>query len=80
MPPLDLFQDNKSTIFLVEKGRSASEKTRHISIRYFWVKDVIDRSEATIKHMPTEDMTADILTKPLQGKLFLQLREKLLGE
>jgi hypothetical protein len=33
--PAILFQDNKSTIFVSEKGRSTSERTRHIKVRFF---------------------------------------------
>ena len=34
-----LYQDNMSTIFLANKGRSTSERTRHIKIRFFFVTD-----------------------------------------
>jgi hypothetical protein len=33
--PAILFQDNKSTIFVSGKGRSTSERTRHIKVRFF---------------------------------------------
>ena len=32
-----IFQDNKSTIQLINNGRSNSERTRHINIRYFFL-------------------------------------------
>lgn len=73
--PAIVFQDNQSTIALAEKGRSTSARTRHISIRYFFVKDNIDRREIEIKYKPTEDMLADFFTKPLQGDLFKRLRD-----
>ena len=72
-------QDNKSTMALVEKGRSTSERTRHISIRYFFIKDRVDRGELSIEYTPTGDMVADILTKPLQGDLFRRMRAALLN-
>ena len=39
MGPATVYEDNMSTIKLAEKGRSTSERTRHISIRYFFIKD-----------------------------------------
>lgn len=75
----EIFQDNKSTIILAEKGRSTSDRTRHINVRYFWMKDRIASGEVKINHLPTADMTADILTKPLQGALFIKLRNQLLN-
>jgi hypothetical protein len=80
--PMDsavIYQDNKSTINLAEKGRSTSERTRHVNIRYFFIHDRIKSGEVEIKHMPTGEMLSDILTKPLQGTLFLKLRAELLN-
>jgi hypothetical protein len=68
-----------STIALIEKGRPASERTRHINIRYFFIKDKIQSGDLELKYLPTEEMVADILTKPLQGELFRIQRAKLLN-
>ena len=35
--PAVIFQDNQSAIYLAKKGRSTSERSRHIKIRYFFV-------------------------------------------
>lgn len=79
MPAATLYQDNTSTISLATTGRSKSARTRHIAIRYFFVKDRVDSDEVKIVHMPTTHMIADILTKPLQGDLFRQMRAWLMG-
>jgi hypothetical protein len=62
------------------KGRSTSSKTRHIGVRYFWVADRIEQGEVVLEYLATEDMAADILTKPLQGALFRKMRALLLNE
>lgn len=77
--PATVYQDNKSTIALAEKGRSTSDRTRHIHIRYYFVKDRIDSGEVRIEYLQTDLMLADILTKPLQGELFRRLRDQLLN-
>jgi histone deacetylase 1/2 len=74
-----IFQDNTSTIALIKKGKSGSDRTRHIHIRYFFVKDRVASGEIKIEYIPTESMTADALTKPLAGKRFLEMRRKLLN-
>jgi len=75
-----LKQDNKSTILLEENGKeSSSKRTRHINIRYFFITDCIQRGEFTVEFCPTDDMWADFLTKPLQGKKFMQLRKILMN-
>jgi len=74
-----LYQDNISTMRLAENGRSNSDRTKHIKIRYFFVKQYLDSGEFEMVHCPTDLMVADILTKPLQGDSFLRLRDYLLG-
>ena len=72
-------QDNTSTILSTAKGAGASNRTRHVSIRYFWTQQFIEDGTVKVEYTPTGDMIADILTKPLQGDLFRHLRALLLG-
>jgi hypothetical protein len=73
-------QDNESAIRLETNGRaSAGKKSRHIDIRYFFVKDRVTSEEISIVHCPTEQMLADFFTKPLQGGLFRKFRDVILG-
>ena len=74
-----VFQDNKRAIAMASKGMSTSDRTRHINIRYLFIKDPIDNKEIKINYLPTEEMTSDILTKPLQGEPFRKLRSNLLN-
>jgi hypothetical protein len=79
VPPATIFQDNKSTMALVDKGRSTCARTRHINVRYFFIKDRVEKKDIKIEYLPTGKMTADILTKPLQGDLFKKMRCQLLN-
>ena len=77
--PAVVYQDNQSTIFLANKGRSTSERSRHIMIRYFFVAHYVEAKEIEIEYLPTADMIADILTKPLHGSLFLKFAAIMTG-
>ena len=79
MGPATVYQDNMSTIALVKNGKSNSDRTRHIAIRFFFISDRVTSKEINVEYMPTGEMLADILTKPLQGALFVKLRDKLLN-
>ena len=79
MPPVVVYQDNMSCMALVERGRSGAERTRRIDIRYFWVKERVDKGEMKIEHKGTKEMYANVLTKPLQGSQFAYERESLTG-
>jgi hypothetical protein len=76
-----LHQDNQSAMKMEMNGRrSCGQKSRHIDIRYFFIKDRVDKGEIDIVHCPTEIMVADFFTKPLQGALFRKLRAVIMGE
>ena len=70
-----LNQDNKSAILLEQNGKQSSGKrTRHIDIRYFFIKDRVDKGQVSLRYCPTEEMLADFFTKPLQGAQFKRIR------
>jgi len=76
---ITVHQDNKATIQLATSGPTARGKSKWMDIKYFVVKELVDTNQITIKYCPTKDNIADILTKPLTGQLFIDLRNKLLG-
>jgi hypothetical protein len=79
MPPATIFQDNMSTIAMIKNGKSKSDRTRHMNVRYFWTKERVEKGDIEIVYLSTDDMVADILTKPLQGDKFIALRQLLLN-
>eukprot|EP00934_Nitzschia_sp_Nitz4_P009475 Nitzschia sp. Nitz4//scaffold72_size95085//86078//87917//NITZ4_004773-RA/size95085-processed-gene-0.38-mRNA-1//-1//CDS//3329557414//9465//frame0 len=73
-------QDNQSAIKLEKNGwASAGQKSRHINIRYFFIKDRTKDEGITVVYCPTESMLADFFSKPLQGSLFKKFRDVILG-
>ena len=63
-------QDNQSAMRMEVNGRtSCTGNSRHINIRYFFVKDRVDSGEVKIVYCPTGRMLADYFTKPLQGSV-----------
>jgi hypothetical protein len=79
MKPMILLQDNESTMSLISHGRARSEATRHIDIKYYYVKDYVDRQQMEVQHRATEHMIADFFTKPLGPGRFIALRDILMG-
>ena len=71
---MQVWQDNKSTILAGIQGRSNSRRTKHIDIRYFEVKELVEEKKIKINYMPTDQMTSDFMTKPLQGGAFMRIR------
>jgi len=68
--PVIVYQDNQSGMKLMNQGNSISNKTKHMRVRYFYVKEKIDQSVIQLQYKNTEIMIADLLTKPLFGAQF----------
>ncbi len=80
MGPSIIYQDNKSAILLEVNGKgSTSKRTKHIKVRYFFVKDKINSGEMVVEYCPKDRMWADVLTKPLQGTEYKVFRSKLMN-
>jgi hypothetical protein len=57
--------DNQGTLALA-KNPVSHARSKHIDIRHHFIRDTIaDKSVWLVQYIPTEDMTADSLTKAL---------------
>jgi hypothetical protein len=45
-------------------------KTKHIEVRYHFLKDNIEKGKIALIHVPTHDQLADIFTKPPRSSNF----------
>jgi hypothetical protein len=51
--------------------------TKHINIRYHFLRDHQQKGDIEIAYVSTHNQLADIFTKPLNEKTFSKLRNKL---
>ncbi len=64
-----------SALSLEKNGRITSSKcTKHIKAKHFLIKDYYNAGEVDLRYCPTGRMWADVLTKPLQGQMFRDMR------
>jgi hypothetical protein len=62
--PLHLYCDNMSAMSLA-KDSTYHSRTKHIDIRYHFIREAYDAGTIDLTYCPTGDMPADLLTKPL---------------
>jgi hypothetical protein len=68
--PTTLFCNNQGAIILT-KDPEYRTKTKHIQWKYHYIRDdVVAKGQAIIQYIPTDDMVADIFTKPLSLEKF----------
>lgn len=71
--PTAVMEDNQGAIAIV-KNPVQHKRTKHIDIRHHFIREAVERGEIAVDYCPTNQMVADILTKPLPKPKFLQLR------
>jgi hypothetical protein len=74
--PFPILCDNQSTC-TIAKTDAISSRTKHIDVRHHFIRQHITDGSFTTFWIPTNEMTADILTKPLLSTLFSHHREHL---
>ena len=71
--PTIVKEDNQACIFWVI-GDASSKRSKHIELKYHYAKDMAEKKEVALEYCPTDQMLADILTKPPAGNKFEELR------
>ena len=68
-----------SAIIMGLDGKGSYKNSKHMPVRFFFIKQQIDDGTVKLQHCPTEFMVADILTKPLQASLFRRMKAAILN-
>lgn len=68
-----LFEDNQSAIAMT-KNPQFHGRSKHISIKYHFIRNQVDERVIDLKYCPTQDMIADMMTKGLSKEQFTTLR------
>jgi hypothetical protein len=61
----------------VAKNFVPHSRTKHIEVRYHFLRDNVEKGNIDLIHVPTEKQLADILTKPLDQATFARCEESL---
>ena len=70
---ITMFEDNQSAICMT-KNPQFHGRSKHISIKYHFVRDQVREGTVNLKYCPTQDMIADMLTG-LPKVQFIKLRQ-----
>ena len=59
-----MYCDNQSVIHLV-KNSTYHLKSKHINVRYHWIRDVLDQKQLQLEKIHTTKNVSDMMTKSL---------------
>jgi len=68
---LKMYRDNSATIFF-SKNDKYSKGAKHMELKYFIVKEEVQKQRVSIEHISTNFMIVDPLTKGLTSKTFIE--------
>ncbi len=71
--PMTIMEDNQGAI-AIAKNPVGHKRTKHIDIRYHFVREQVQKGVIEIEYLSTKEMLADIFTKPLARGQFEYLR------
>ena len=66
---LPLYTDNNGALLLA-KNPVFHERTKHIAVKYHYIRDLINRGIIDLIYIPTKDQKADGFTKALDKNKF----------
>ncbi len=67
--PIRLYADNIGAMFLAENA-STSQRTKHIDVRYHFIRDLVQNGTIQIIFIKTTENDADIYTKNVSSEVF----------
>jgi hypothetical protein len=70
-------QCDSTSAISVAKNPMLRSKTKHIEVRYHFLRHNVEKGKITLIHVPTHNQLADIFTKPLDQATFTRLRGEL---
>jgi hypothetical protein len=70
-------QCDSTSAISVAKNPVLHSKTKHIELKYLFLRDNVEKGKIALIHVPTHDRLADIFTKPLNQATFTRLRGEL---
>ena len=76
--PSSVFVDSQACIAMT-KNAVNSQKVKHFAIKLHFLQEKIDEKVSEIKFCPTENMTAEVLTKALGRVKFKRFSKEIAG-
>jgi hypothetical protein len=77
--PTIIREDNQGCIAVTSNNRTDS-RTKHIDVKYHFVREMVKSKEIELQYTPTENMLADFLTKPISAAKYRWCCEKLVHD
>jgi hypothetical protein len=75
---VQIYSDNQGCIALAENPEDHA-RSKHIDVQYHYTRQLVEYRKIKLDYCPTEEMLADVLTKPLSLRAFSRCIRKLVS-
>jgi hypothetical protein len=76
--PITIHEDNQSCIAL-SKNSMTTGRSKHMDVRYHFCREKVESGDIEVQYCATENMLADVLTKPLVSARHSKLCNAIMG-
>jgi len=73
---VETYGDNQGSLSLAENPEF-HQRTKHIAVKYHYIREEVRKGNISLFYVPTEEMAADGLTKPLNAAMHARFVEML---
>ena len=67
--PIHLYCDNSSAVLFINNNRSL-KGSKHMEVKFFTIKESVQKGDVAVEHVSTDDIIADPLTKRVRLCVF----------
>ena len=75
---IKVYEDNQVAKRMAEE--IATKRSKHIDVRYHHIRELVEAGDIIIEECRTDNMLADMLTKPLPKEKFRMLRDRMMAK
>lgn len=76
--PITIFNDNQASLTMLNNPIVGGERRKHIDLAHHFVRERIHATgELEFKYLPSEEMAADCLTKPVTAEILRRCRAQM---
>ncbi len=72
-----VIKDDSQAAIAMAQNLVHHAQSKHIDVQYQFVREELEKKSIEVQFCPTNDMTADLLTKPLPRVHFQKLRSEM---
>ncbi|TVY60796.1 Retrovirus-related Pol polyprotein from transposon TNT 1-94, partial [Lachnellula suecica] len=73
---VQMLRDNQGAIAFIENAH-LNDRSKHVDICYYYIRDLVENGRCKVDYIPTNNIVADSMTKPLQRVKFERFKAQI---